>query len=86
MDIEIELGKLKNWKLQDNKIIKDFIFKNFIQTMVFINKVAEFAEELNHHPDMYISYNKVKIELTTHEVGGVSEKDFVLAKKIDDTN
>ena len=86
MDIEIELGKLKNWKLQDNKIIKDFVFKNFAQTMIFINKVAEFAEELNHHPDMYISYNKVKIELTTHEVGGVSEKDFVLAKKIDDTN
>ena len=86
MDIEIELGKLKNWKLQDNKIIKDFVFKNFAQTMIFINKVAEFAEELNHHPDMYISYNKVKIELTTHEVGRVSEKDFVLAKKIDDIN
>ena len=86
MDIETELGKLKNWKLQDNKIIKDFVFKNFAQTMIFINKVAEFAEELNHHPDMYISYNKVKIELTTHEVGRVSEKDFVLAKKIDDIN
>lgn len=66
-----------------NKISKEFKFKDFIGAINFVDNVAGIAEEEGHHPDIYIFYNKVLIELSTHSIGGLSENDFILAAKID---
>lgn len=77
-----ELGDL--WEVRDGKMItKTFSFPDFKQTMVFVNQVADLAEEEGHHPDMRVSWGKVVIELSTHAVKGLSENDFILAVKID---
>tara|TARA_B000000609_G_C24080167_1_gene296910 strand:+ start:260 stop:541 length:282 start_codon:yes stop_codon:yes gene_type:complete len=72
-----------NWKFVDNKIQREFIFKDFLSAFNFIKELADLAEILNHHPDIFNSYNKVIISLTTHDLGGVSKKDFKLAMEID---
>ena len=72
-----------NWRLVDNKIQREFIFKDFLSAFNFIKELADLAEILNHHPDIFNSYNKVIISLTTHDLGGVSKKDFKLAMEID---
>ena len=72
------------WKVLDSKkITREFKFKDFKAAMAFINNVAEIAETEGHHPDMYIFYNLVRLELTTHAIGGLSENDFIVAAKID---
>jgi 4a-hydroxytetrahydrobiopterin dehydratase len=78
------LRKLKRgWKIEDNKLEKEFKFKNFVQSMGFANQVALIAQAEDHHPEIEISYSKVEIELWTHKVGGLTENDFILAAKID---
>ncbi len=73
-----------DWKVTgDKKISKEYSFVNFKHTMDFVNKVANLAEEEDHHPDMHVSYGKVVIELMTHAIDGLSENDFILAYKID---
>ena len=72
-----------NWELVDNKIQREFIFKDFLSAFNFIKELADLAENSNHHPDIFNSYNKVIITLTTHDLGGVSKKDFKLAEEID---
>lgn len=75
---------IKNdWKVQGNKIIKEYAFVNYKHTMDFVNKVAHLAEEEGHHPDMHVYYGKAVIELWTHAINGLSENDFILAFKID---
>ncbi len=71
------------WKLSENKISADFQFKNFKEAMIFVSKVAAIAEAEGHHPDIYIYYSRVKLELKTHAIGGLSINDFILASKID---
>jgi 4a-hydroxytetrahydrobiopterin dehydratase len=80
------LTEVKDWMLIDDAkmLAKSFRFKNFAETMNFVNEVARIAEEEGHHPDMSVSYNAVGIELTTHAIGGLSENDFILAAKIDE--
>ena len=83
-EIQKFLSQIKNWELIENKKIKkDFKFKDFKEVMVFVNKVADLAESEQHHPNIYIFYNHVKIELSTHSIGGLSENDFIMAAKID---
>ncbi len=77
------LKYINDWKLDGKKIKKSFRFVNFRQTMDFVNKVAELAEEEGHHPDMYVSYGSCEIILWTHAIDGLSENDFILAAKID---
>lgn len=73
------------WKVDTNAlIIREFKFKDFVQTMEFVNKVAVLAESEGHHPDMHVSYSKVILKLWTHAIRGLSESDFVLAAKIDE--
>ena len=73
-----------DWKVSDNKkISREFKFKDFKGSMEFINRVAQLAESEGHHPDIYIFYNLVRLELATHAIGGLSENDFILAAKID---
>lgn len=80
-----QLKSLKNWIYVNNSISKEFEFKDFIEAMAFVNSLALEAEKMDHHPDILIyGWNKVKINLSTHSAGGVTEKDFQLAKKIEE--
>ena len=77
------LRDIPGWVLTHGKIAKDFSFKNFKEAMAFTNKVGDVAEKENHHPDILIhGWNKVRLELSTHAIGGLSENDFILAAKI----
>ncbi len=72
------------WDVIDGKKIHhQFVFKDFIEAMTFVNDVADVAEAEGHHPDISIHWNKVDIELWTHAIGGLSENDFILAAKIE---
>jgi 4a-hydroxytetrahydrobiopterin dehydratase len=82
-EIENRLTQLKDWKLKGDTIKKTFSFKNFIENFGFMTKVAMLAEKQNHHPDWSGGYNTLTIQLSTHDAGGISEKDFMLAEAID---
>jgi 4a-hydroxytetrahydrobiopterin dehydratase len=82
-EVEAKLKETKNWKIENNKLCKSFEFKNFIQAFGFITKIALESEKLDHHPELFNVFNKVNILLSTHEINGLSEYDFILAKKID---
>lgn len=71
------------WNLKGQSIEKEFRFRDFKDSISFVNRIAEIAESEDHHPDIYISYNKVVLTLTTHKIGGLSRNDFILAAKID---
>lgn len=79
------LKEINQWQLiEDISIEKILLFKDFKEALVFVNKVGEIAEAQNHHPDILIfGWNKVKLSLTTHAIGGLSENDFILASQID---
>ena len=77
------IRQVSGWTLKDEHLFKKFKFKNFTETMKFINSVAEIAESEGHHPDFCVHYNKVEMELWTHAINGLSENDFILAAKVD---
>lgn len=79
------MDMVSGWELaEDGKnITKVFKFQDFIGAINFVNKISEIAESEGHHPDINIRYSKVKIILSTHAIGGLSENDFILAAKID---
>jgi 4a-hydroxytetrahydrobiopterin dehydratase len=81
--IKAALPSVKNWRKQSATIARTYEFKDFAGAMDFVNKVARVAEEANHHPDIDIRWNKVTLTLATHSEGGLTQKDFDLAKKID---
>ena len=83
-EINIKLTNIDKWKIIDGSLCKEFEFENFVKAIEFINKIAEIAEEQKHHPVLTNSYNYLKIELKTHDINGISDKDFKLAKTIDD--
>lgn len=83
-EIKDKLSKLREWKISGgNKIRKIFEFKDFNEAMRFVNKIAVEAEKANHHPDIIISYNKVTLTLSSHDAGGLTLKDFILAQEIE---
>ncbi|MGK0255343.1 MAG: 4a-hydroxytetrahydrobiopterin dehydratase [Mariniflexile sp.] len=77
------LKDLNEWKFNDNGIEKKFVFKNFSQALSFIVQVGILAEKQGHHPELFNVYNKVNIRLATHDAGGLTDKDFTLAKAIE---
>lgn len=77
------MAELKDWSLESNAIVKEYQFESFKEALGFVNRVGEIAEKSNHHPDIMISFTTVRLTLTTHEAGGLSEKDFAVAKDID---
>ena len=81
--IEQQLNTLHNWTLNENKLYRKFVFTNFIDAFGFMTKVALLAETMDHHPQWNNVYNRVEIHLTTHDVDGISERDFILANQID---
>lgn len=77
-----QLSTLEGWELKNNKLYRELVFTDFIEAFGFMTQVAILAEKANHHPEWFNVYKTVRIELTTHEVGGISERDFNLAKNI----
>jgi 4a-hydroxytetrahydrobiopterin dehydratase len=73
------LDSLPGWKIEDGAIVRTFQFKDFRAALHFVNRVGELAEEAGHHPDIDIRYNRVRLSLTTHDAGGLTEMDFALA-------
>ncbi len=72
------------WKVIDGRQLeKEYKFQNFRDALSFTNKVGELAEAVNHHPDIYLAWGKVKLQIWTHKINGLSESDFVLAAKAD---
>ena len=81
-EIDTKLSELSGWKLQDSKLHREFRFADFVEAFGFMSRVALLAESAGHHPEWCNVYNTVKIDLATHDVGGISEADFALAQKI----
>ena len=84
-EIKTKLKQFPGWTYKDNKINKKFEFESFIDALTFINKLAFFSETIDHHPDIHIFYRKIIFELQRFDIGGkVTEKDFRVARKIED--
>ncbi len=83
-DIDERLGAHAGWTRDGDALTKQFTFGDFKQAMQFVNAVADAANAADHHPDITINYNRVTMTLSTHSEGGITEKDFALATKIDD--
>ena len=82
-EIKEQVANLDGWKVVSGKINKTFEFEDFVQAFSFMTRVAMEAEKMNHHPEWFNVYNRVKIDLVTHDVGGISNYDIKLAKTID---
>ena len=82
-DIEHRLAKFPEWSLTGDAIQRTFNFDTFLEAMSFVVRIAELAEDLGHHPDILIRYNKVTLTVSTHDAGGLTEKDFELARQAD---
>ena len=81
--VEVVLATLDGWKLEHGQIVREYEFADFIAASMFVTGVNMEAEKANHHPELLQRFGKVKIQLTTHDVGGISELDLRLAKKLD---
>lgn len=82
-EIDARLRGLPGWERQGDAITRTFAFEDFVGSVDFVNRITPAAEDMNHHPDLAISWNKVTVSLTTHAAGGLTENDFVLAGQID---
>ena len=82
-EIETRLERLEGWARDGNAIRKEFELDDFVGSVDFVNRITPAAEEMNHHPDLSISWNKVTVSLSTHSEGGLTENDFELARQID---
>src|SRR5688572_238301 len=77
------LKGLQDWKIEAGKLAKVYNFKNYYETMAFVNAVAWISHREDHHPDLGVHYNKCRVEYSTHAIGGLSENDFICAAKCD---
>ncbi|MGA2264117.1 MAG: 4a-hydroxytetrahydrobiopterin dehydratase [Acidobacteriota bacterium] len=82
-EIKQKLGALRGWEITPAGIQKRYELDSFMSVIGLVNRVAEAAEKANHHPDMLINYDKVTFTLITHDAGGITQKDFDLASRID---
>lgn len=81
-DISAALNDLPGWSLVNDKLSREFKFANFVEAFGFMTSAAIEAEKMNHHPEWFNVYNKVVVDLTTHDAGGITELDIELAKKM----
>ena len=77
------LKQLKAWIVEDGKLVKLYPFRNYYETMAFVNALAWISHREDHHPDLQVGYNKCRVEYLTHAIGGLSENDFICAAKAD---
>ena len=78
--IKEELANLSGWSIINGKLHKDFVFKDFIEAFGFMSTAALHIEKMNHHPEWFNVYNKIKVDLTTHDAGGITQNDINLAR------
>ena len=85
-DTEIQkfLDRHNTWSIEDGKLHREYIFSNFVQAFGFMTEVALIAESSNHHPEWVNVYKRVIVDLTTHEAGGITKRDFELAKSMEE--
>jgi 4a-hydroxytetrahydrobiopterin dehydratase len=81
--IQAWIAERNGWSLTGDQLVKTYSFPAFRDSIVFVNRVATLADEADHHPDVDIRYNQVRIGLSTHDAGGITDKDTALAGKID---
>ncbi|MEG4486869.1 4a-hydroxytetrahydrobiopterin dehydratase [Microcoleus sp. D2_18a_B4] len=81
-EIQERASQLSGWTVEGKQLRSTRLFKDFIEAIAFVNKLVAPSEAAAHHPDIEISYNKVTLNLTTHDAGGLTEKDFALAQEI----
>ena len=82
-EIQTVLASLPQWKLDGGKLVRDWTFPDFATAMAFVNRIAEQAETVGHHPDIEIRYNRVRLGLVTHDAGGITAKDAAMAATLD---
>jgi 4a-hydroxytetrahydrobiopterin dehydratase len=80
---ELNAGAAARWQICQGKLNKEFRFKDFVEAFGFMTKVALVAEAMNHHPEWFNVYATVRVDLATHDAGGITELDFTLAKRIE---
>ena len=83
-EIEASLSQMSGWSIENGKLHKNFQFESFVEAFGFMTKSALAAEAMNHHPEWFNVYNKVTIDLNTHDLGGISTWDLELARKMDE--
>jgi 4a-hydroxytetrahydrobiopterin dehydratase len=81
--IEAKLAEAPEWSSSGGALQRTLKFDNFVDAMAFVNRVADLAEEAQHHPDILVRYSKVTLTLSTHDAGGITQKDFDLAREVD---
>ena len=81
-EIQDRLTALTGWAFDGQMLVREWTFRNFREAIHFVKQVADMAEAMDHHPDIFISYNRVRLSLMTHSEGGITEKDFQLAGQI----
>jgi 4a-hydroxytetrahydrobiopterin dehydratase len=82
-EVKAALGELPGWELVGGDIVKEYKFADFVAAIAFVNQLADRAEAANHHPDIDIRWNKVRLALSTHSEGGLTSNDFALAAEIE---
>ena len=82
-DLAQRLKKIPEWEIIKDRLVRNFEFDEFMEGIDFVNGVAEIADEANHHPDIIVRYTVVKLSLITHDCGGITDRDFELAARID---
>jgi 4a-hydroxytetrahydrobiopterin dehydratase len=82
-EVEEVLKTSPAWKLQAGKLVREWTFKDFVEAMAFVNRVAAVAEAAGHHPDIDIRYNQVVLGLISHDAGGITRRDATMAAQID---
>lgn len=83
-EINLQLKSIPGWSKRARTISRTFQFGDFLHSLAFVNRIAKKAQKLDHHPDIDVRYDKVKLGLTTHDAGGLTEKDFTLAEQCDE--
>jgi 4a-hydroxytetrahydrobiopterin dehydratase len=83
-ETNLRLKAVPDWSKRANTILRTFKFEDFLKSITFVNHIAKNAQKLNHHPDIDIRFDKVTLTLTTHDEGGITEKDFTLARQCDE--
>ena len=83
-ETRLRLKAVPDWSKRAKTVFRTFKFEDFLHSLDFVNRVAKKAQKLNHHPDIDIRYDQVKLALTTHDAGGLTEKDFTLAEQCDE--
>jgi 4a-hydroxytetrahydrobiopterin dehydratase len=81
-EIEEVLRADPDWKLQNGKLVREWTFKDFVEAMKFVNRIATLAETAGHHPDIDVRYNQVTLGLVSHDAGGITQRDAAMASQI----